>query len=84
MPQAWQLQEAKNKFSVVVEDAIRRGPQLITRRGVETAVVLSWAEYRQLVARQQQLSTFFHESPLVEAALDLRRDTSDARAEPAL
>jgi antitoxin Phd len=28
----WQLQEAKNKLSEVIEDALTEGPQLITRR----------------------------------------------------
>jgi prevent-host-death family protein len=29
----WQLQDAKNKLSEVIERALRQGPQLITRRG---------------------------------------------------
>jgi prevent-host-death family protein len=40
MARTWQLQEAKNRFSEVVEEALKEGPQVITRRGVETAVVL--------------------------------------------
>jgi len=80
----WQLQEAKNKFSEVVEEAVTSGPQVIMRRGVETAVVLSYAEYRQLLVGQGKLSTFFRESPLVETPLDLSRDKSDARREPTL
>jgi len=84
MMRAWQLQEAKNKLSEVVDEAIRSGPQLITKRGVEAVILLSYAEYRRLMATQQKLSTFFRESPLAEVALDLRRDTSKARPEPAL
>jgi prevent-host-death family protein len=84
MMRMWQLQEAKNKFSEVVDEAIRGGPQLITKRGVEAVVLLSYAEYRRLIVTQQKLSTFFRESPLVEASLDLRRDTSSARPEPTL
>lgn len=45
MTDRWQLQEAKNKFSEVVEEALKRGPQLITKRGVETAIVLSYKDY---------------------------------------
>ncbi len=48
MPGIWQLQTAKNKFSEVVEQAIQHGPQVITRRGNEVAVVLSYADYRKL------------------------------------
>jgi prevent-host-death family protein len=84
MMRMWQLQEAKNKFSEVVDEAIRSGPQLITKRGVEAVILLSYAEYRKLIVTQQKLSTFFRESPLAEVSLDLRRDTSNARPEPAL
>ena len=79
MARTWQLQEAKNKFSEVVEEALKHGPQVITKRGVETAIVLSYAEYRKLQLAQQPLSRFFRESPLVDADLDLTRDTSSYR-----
>ncbi len=77
--QVWQLQEAKNKFSQVVEQAIKEGPQVITRHGVETAIVLSYQEYRRMLLSQNKLSTFFHESPLAGIPLDLRRDKSGWR-----
>jgi prevent-host-death family protein len=79
MQRVWQLQEAKNKLSKVIEEAATHGPQVITKRGVETAIVLSYAEYRQLITRQKKLSTFFRESPLVGVDLDLTRDTSAVR-----
>jgi len=41
MEHIWPLQDAKNKFSEVVNNAVHRGPQIITRRGVQTVVVLS-------------------------------------------
>jgi prevent-host-death family protein len=72
----WPLQDAKNKFSEVVNDALRRGPQVITRRGVQTAVVISYTEYQRLQKPQTDLVTFFQTSPLVELDLDLRRDDS--------
>ncbi len=81
MSRVWQLQEAKNKFSEVVEEAITNGPQVITRRGVETAIVLSYDEYRSLLLKRKKLSTFFRESPLVGKDLDLARDRSGPRGE---
>jgi antitoxin Phd len=39
---SWQLQEAKNKFSRVVENAVNDGPQIITKRGVEVAIIISY------------------------------------------
>ena len=75
----WQLQEAKSKLSEVVEEALSAGPQLITRRGVETAVLLSYADYQRLLFNRQKLSDFFRQSPLVGADLDLTRDASPVR-----
>jgi antitoxin Phd len=79
MTRIWQLQEAKNKFSEVVEEALTQGPQVITKRGVEAVIVLSYAEYRKLTLSQQKLSDFFRQSPLIEEDLDLQRDMSRVR-----
>ena len=75
----WQLQEAKNKLSKVVDEAIHRGPQIITRHGVEVAVVLSLDEYRRLASSQEKLSDFLRHSPLSEVDIDLSRDMSSVR-----
>lgn len=45
---SWQLQEAKAKLSEVIDTAEKDGPQIITRRGVETAVVVPIHEWRQI------------------------------------
>jgi antitoxin Phd len=47
MSTSWQLQDAKNRFSEVVEQALHTGPQTVTRRG-EPVVVLSIETWRQL------------------------------------
>jgi prevent-host-death family protein len=44
----WQLQDAKAKFSRLVDETLRRGPQVVTRRGVETAVLVPIEEWRRL------------------------------------
>ena len=79
MPRTWQLQEAKNKLSRVVDEAQRSGPQLITRRGVKAAVILSFKDYRRLTASRKKLSEFFRDSPLAEVELDMERDKSPMR-----
>ncbi len=79
MQHIWPLQDAKNKFSEVVNNALRRGPQIITRRGVQAVVVLSYEEYQRLQRPQTDLVTFFRTSPLAEVKLDLRRDDSPPR-----
>jgi len=84
MSHVWQLHEAKNTLSEVVDAALSQGPQVITKRGVETAIVLAYADYRKLLLNQQKLSEFFRESPLAEVDLDLTRDTSPSREDLAL
>ncbi|MDB5051773.1 MAG: type toxin-antitoxin system prevent-host-death family antitoxin [Fibrobacteres bacterium] len=66
----WQLQEAKNKFSEVVDRALEIGPQEITRHGVKTAVLLSLKDYRKLKARKGTLADFFRASPLADKSAE--------------
>lgn len=70
---AWQLQEAKNRLSQVVDSAMKDGPQTITLRGKPAAVVVSFAEYRQLTQPKTGLAQFFRQSPLSALDLDLSR-----------
>lgn len=79
MIRSWQLQEAKNKFSQVVEDAVSDGPQIITKHGVEVAIVMSYAEYQKVIASKGKVSEFFRDSPLAGIDLDLSRDQSEMR-----
>jgi antitoxin Phd len=67
----WQFQEAKNKLSEVVNLALKKGAQIITRRGEEVAVVLSYSDYQKLQKSRSSLSSFFQESPLNR--LDLKQ-----------
>jgi antitoxin Phd len=45
---AWQVQHAKARFSELLDETLKNGPQVVTRRGVETAVVISIDEWRRL------------------------------------
>jgi antitoxin Phd len=38
MSRAWQVQEAKARFSELLDTSLAEGPQIVTRRGVEAAV----------------------------------------------
>jgi antitoxin Phd len=44
----WQLQEAKSRFSEFLNAALTKGPQVVTRRGVEAAVLVPIEEWRRL------------------------------------
>nr|MDT0665712.1 type II toxin-antitoxin system Phd/YefM family antitoxin [Micromonospora sp. DSM 115978] len=52
---AWQVQEAKQRFSEVLRAVHRDGPQKITRHGEVVAVVLDIDEYRRLIAPRRNL-----------------------------
>jgi antitoxin Phd len=79
MTRTWQLQEAKNKLSQVVDDALNQGPQIITRHGVEVVIVIAYAQFKKMNLSEQKLSDFFRSSPLVGVDLDLTRDKSAIR-----
>lgn len=51
----WPLQDAKNRFSEVVQRARRDGPQTVTLRGERAAIVLSAADYDALTDRRPTL-----------------------------
>ena len=79
MKTAWALQDAKNRFSEVVNQALSEGPQVITRHGKDTAVVLSVEDFQQLAKPRGTLAKFFRTSPLVSAKLDLGRAADTGR-----
>ncbi|MFZ0887129.1 MAG: type II toxin-antitoxin system Phd/YefM family antitoxin [Candidatus Binataceae bacterium] len=60
----WQLQQAKNRLSEVVDRARREGPQTITLRGRAAAVVLSAEDYRRVSRPKVSLLDFLLNSPL--------------------
>jgi len=81
MKGTWQLQEAKNKLSQVVDEAISDGPQIITRRGIEVVIVIAYEQFKKMAASEEKLSDFFKNSPLASEELDLSRDKSAVRDE---
>lgn len=71
---SWQLQEAKNKLSEVIDRALEEGPQVITRHGVEVVVVMPYTGYRKLTAPGTRLGDFLLASPLRKSDLMISRD----------
>lgn len=47
----WQVQEAKAKFSEFLAKALTEGPQVVSRRGVATAVLVPIEEWERLKQR---------------------------------
>ena len=78
----WALQDAKGRFSELVDCARSKGPQLVTRRGKEAVVVVAVEQFRQFVRTrgEEDMVSFFRNSPL--AGLDpswLERDRDQGR-----
>jgi prevent-host-death family protein len=82
VPESWQIQSAKARFSEVFRRARAEGPQRITRQGKEGVVMVAEEHYERLVGKSHQpksLVQFFRQSPLIGIELDLERDRSTAR-----
>lgn len=45
---SWKLQDAKARFSEFLEQTLKNGPQIVTRRGVEEAVLVPIEEWRRI------------------------------------
>lgn len=75
----WPLQDAKNRFSEVVEEALRNGPQTITRRGTETVVVVSVKEWARLARPRRPLIDVLRGAPRMSGGLDVTRSADTGR-----
>lgn len=70
-----QLQDAKSRFSDVVREAERGEVTIVTRRGVDTAVVMSVTRYRELVRPEMSiLDTLRGAPPMDELPLERADD----------
>jgi len=75
----WQLQEAKARFSELVDSVLEDGYLTITRNGRPVVVVISQDEFEQYQKPKDTIIDFFKRSPLPEIDLDLRRDKDTGR-----
>ena len=71
--QTWSVADAKARLSELLDHAINDGPQAITRRGQEIAVVVSIEEWRRKTTRSGSLAEFLASSPLRDSDLDVER-----------
>lgn len=79
MKTVWALQDAKNRLSEVVNRAGSEGPQTITRRGKEAAVLMSMDDFRRMSTPRGDLVTFLRKSPLAGLKLDMERSKDAGR-----
>ena len=48
MGRIWQVQDAKARFSEFLQTTLTQGPQIVTKRGVEIAVLVPIEQWRRL------------------------------------
>ena len=74
----WQLLDAKQQLSLVIERARTEGPQFVTRNGKDVAVLLDIDEYRRLRSDGGAFKRFLTTGPDFEA-LEIERSTDPPR-----
>ena len=73
----WNLAEAKNRLTEVVNLALTEGPQTITRRS-DTVIVISAERYAELTGQKPDFKEFLFQGVGLDE-LDLTRDQSPGR-----
>ena len=79
MSSVWALQDAKSKFSAVVNRACEVEPQIVTRHGQPVVVMSSYSEYRKLSEPARSPIDVLLGGPKVDGGLRTQRDKSAAR-----
>jgi antitoxin Phd len=76
----WKLQDAKSQFSKLVEAALQKGPQYVTRRGTEAVVIISSKEYEKLTSHKPRFKDFLLSCPKLDQEFEFDRHESNYSA----
>lgn len=70
----WAVQDAKARFSELLETTLACGPQMVTKRGVEAAVLVPIEEWRRLqgAAKRSGLEVLLGDGPRFDLPLPKR------------
>ena len=79
MSSVWALQDAKNKFSAVVDRACQVEPQIVTRRGAPVAVLISYEAYKASEPKKRTFVDALLGGPKIEGGLAIQREKSSLR-----
>ena len=71
----WQIQQAKARFSELVERTLKEGPQTVTRHGRAVAVLVPAEQYQRMRARRKSLKAMLASAPLEGVQISRSRDT---------
>jgi antitoxin Phd len=75
----WTLQDAKNRFSTLVDAALAGQPQQVTRRGKPAVVIVSATDYARLTAQTGPARGSFVDHLLAFPGMDIDRATITPR-----
>lgn len=76
----WPAQVAKARFSELLEASLDEGPQILTREGVDVAVLVAFEEWRQLQSSRPTLKELLlAESPRAEIPVSSLRQRPPER-----
>lgn len=74
----WQIQQAKARFSELVDRTLKEGPQTVTRHGRPVAVLVQAEKYRRLRTGGKTLKALLAAAPLEGVKITRSRDTGRA------
>ncbi len=80
MIMTWKLQDAKAKFSKIVQDALEIGPQYVTRRGRKAVVIISANEYEELTSNKPSFKKFLLSCPKLKENFEFERQKDFPRS----
>ncbi len=80
MKAIWKLQDAKAQFSKVVENALKIGPQYVTRRGARAVVILAANEYEDLISNIPSFKEFLLNCPKMDEDFEIKRQQDYPRS----
>lgn len=82
---SWSVQDAKARFSELLDICMSEGPQLVTKRGVDAAVLVPAAQWRHLqqAARPTMKELLLSPEPRAEIAISKRGRMKRRPVDPA-
>ena len=82
---SWAIQDAKARFSELLDTCLKDGPQIVTKRGAEAAVLVPVGEWRRLqqAARPSLKELLLADTPRGDLVLP-KRGALSRRAPPKL
>ena len=69
LPDHWQIQEAKQRFSEMIRAVTSKGPQVITRHGEDIAIVIDVSEFHRLTRAAVNLTDVLLGGPKVDDSI---------------